>query len=60
MLPDFPVLYVNAVVELDGGPRLLTTMVGDGGAIGDRVRVVWKDRPSAPPLPLFNPIDRTT
>jgi uncharacterized protein len=56
-LPDFPVPYVNAIVELDEGPRLLTTIVGDGCAIGDRVRLVWKDRPSAPPLPLFERID---
>lgn len=56
-LPDFPVPYVNAIVELDEGPRLLTNIVGERCAIGDRVRVVWKDRPSAPPLPLFEPIE---
>jgi uncharacterized OB-fold protein len=58
VFPDFPVPYVNAVVELDEGPRLLTTIVGATSAIGDRVRVVWKERVSAPPLPLFEPIDR--
>ena len=42
--PDFPAPYVNALVELDEGPRLLTTIVGGPCAIGDRVRVTWKDR----------------
>lgn len=63
--PDFPAPYVNALVELDEGPRLLTVIVGiagtggpDGGAcaIGDRVRVAWKDRAPAPPLPVFEPL----
>ena len=54
--PDFPVPYVNALVDLDEGPRLLTTIVGGACAIGDRVRVVWKDSPNAPPLPLFEPL----
>jgi uncharacterized OB-fold protein len=57
--PDFPAPYVNALVELDEGPRVLTTIVGivDGRcAIGDRVRVTWKDRASAPPLPVFEPV----
>jgi len=37
--PDFPAPYVNALVELDEGPRLLTTIVGGPCAIGDRVQV---------------------
>lgn len=53
--PDFPVPYVNAIVELDEGPRLLSNIVGGPCGIGDRVRVVWKDRSDAPPLPLFEP-----
>ena len=57
--PDFPAPYVNALVELEEGPRLLTTIVGGPCAIGDRVRVTWKDRAAAPPLPLFEPV-RTT
>ena len=56
VLADFPVPYVNGIVELDEGPRLLTTIVGRQGRIGDKVRVVWKDRPQAPPLPLFEPV----
>jgi uncharacterized OB-fold protein len=54
--PDFPAPYVNALVTLDEGPRLLTTLVGPPCAIGARVRVMWKDRASAPPLPMFTPI----
>ena len=56
MSPDLPVPYVNALVELDEGPRLLTNIVGGDCAIGERVRVVWQDRPAAPPLPLFEPL----
>jgi len=58
--PDFPVPYVNALVELDEGPRLLTTIVGGPCAIGDRVQVTWKDRAAAPPLPLFAPVRSRT
>jgi uncharacterized OB-fold protein len=53
---DYPVPYINALVDLDEGPRVLTTIVGGLCAIGDRVRVMWKDRPSMPPLPVFTPI----
>ena len=53
--PDFPAPYVNALVTLDEGPRFLTTLVGGPCAIGDRVRVTWKDRPGTPPLPMFTP-----
>ena len=46
--------YAVALVELDEGPRLL------GGvparcAIGSRVRVAWREREDAPPLPEFLP-----
>jgi len=58
--PDFPAPYVNALVTLDEGPRLLTTLVGPPCAIGARVRVLWKDRAAgAPPLPMFTPIGGT-
>jgi len=56
LVPDVPIPYVNAIVELDEGPRLVTNIVGGPCAIGDRVRVIWKDRPGAPPLPVFEPI----
>jgi uncharacterized protein len=45
--------YVVAVVELDEGPRLVTNLVGEPAAIGDRVRVAWREREGAPPLPVF-------
>ncbi len=54
--PDFAVPYVNALVTLDEGPRLLTTLVGPPCAIGARVRVTWKERAGAPPLPVFTPV----
>jgi len=57
--PDFPVPYVNALVTLDEGPRLLTTLIHGPCAIGARVRVTWKDRGSAPPLPMFTPVGET-
>jgi uncharacterized protein len=51
--PELPPPYVVALVELDEGPRLLTNLVGDGLAIGDRVRVQWRERGDQPPLPVF-------
>jgi uncharacterized OB-fold protein len=54
--PDLPVPYVNALVQLDEGPRLLTRLVGGPCAIGDRVQVRWQARAGAPPLPLFAPL----
>lgn len=53
---EFPAPYVNALVDLDEGPRLLTNIVGGPSAIGDRVRVAWRDRPAGPPLPVFEPL----
>ena len=55
--PDLPVPYVNALVQLDEGPRLLTTIVGQPGEIGARVRVAWRDRAGAPPLPVFEVVE---
>ena len=48
--------YVVAVVELDEGPRLLANIVGPdiaSLAIGDRVEVVFQDRPEGATLPMF-------
>ena len=45
--------YIVAIVELDEGPRLTTNIVGVPGKIGNRVRVTWRERQDAPPLPLF-------
>ena len=58
--PDLPAPYVNALVQLDEGPRLLTTLVGGPCAIGDRVRVRWQERTGAPPLPVFAPAQEGT
>ena len=54
--PGFEPPYVVAVVQLDEGPRLVTNIVGVACAIGDRVRVAWRDRQGAPPVPVFEPI----
>ena len=48
--------YVVAVVELDEGPRLLVNIVEPdiaSLAIGDRVEVVFEDRPEGVTLPMF-------
>ena len=47
--------YVVAVVELEEGPRLLTNIVNGEAEIGDRVRVTWRHRADAPPVPVFEP-----
>ena len=53
VVPELEPPYVVAVVELDEGPRLVTNLVGPRAAIGDRVRVAWRKREDAPPLPVF-------
>lgn len=58
--PDLPAPYVNALVQLDEGPRFLTRIVGGPCAIGDRVRVRWQERTGAPPLPVFGPAQEGT
>jgi uncharacterized OB-fold protein len=55
--PELPPPYVVALVELDEGPRLLTNLVGEGLAIGDHVRVQWRERSGQPPLPVFGSAD---
>ena len=47
--------YLVAVVELDEGPRMMTNIVNGNAEIGDRVRVTWRHREDAPPLPVFQP-----
>jgi uncharacterized OB-fold protein len=54
--PGFEPPYVVAVVELDEGPRLVTNIVGGDCRIGDAVRVTWRERAGAPPLPVFEPV----
>ncbi len=52
--PELTPPYAVALVELEEGPRLLTNLVGDGFAIGDRVSVEWRERGELPPLPVFS------
>lgn len=52
--PELAPPYAVALVELEEGPRLLTNLVGDGLAIGDRVSVEWRERGELPPLPVFS------
>lgn len=51
--PNLTPPYIVAIVQLDEGPRLLTNIVGADAAIGDRVRLAWRERDDAPPLPVF-------
>ncbi len=51
--PAQPAPYINALVELDEGPRFFTTLLACAERIGQRVRVAWRDRADAPPLPVF-------
>ena len=53
VVPGLEPPYVCALVELDEGPRLLTTIRGEATAIGDRVQVEWQQREEEPPLPVF-------
>jgi uncharacterized OB-fold protein len=52
VIPELEPPYVVALVELDEGPRYTAGIVGPS-VIGDRVRLTWRDRHSAPPLPMF-------
>lgn len=55
VVPEFSPPYTVALVELDEGPRLLGAIVDGETRIGDRVRVAWREREDAPPLPVFAP-----
>ncbi|CAM5204259.1 hypothetical protein ARD30_25345 [Bosea thiooxidans] len=48
-----PPPYQVALVTLDAGPRLLAGIDGPPCRIGDRVRLVWREREDAPPFPAF-------
>lgn len=48
--------YAVALVELEGGARLMTNLVGDGALsaqVGDPVAVAWEPLPDGRHLPLF-------
>ncbi len=51
--PGFTPPYTVALVELDEGPRLLTNVPAGETRIGDRVRLMWRERNDEPPLPIF-------
>ena len=57
ILPDFEIPYMVAIVELNEGPRLLSSVVSDSCDIGDPVRVAWREREGKPPLPVFEKED---
>jgi uncharacterized protein len=54
VLPELAPPYVVGLVQLDEGPRYTATIVDGPSAIGDRVRVAWRDRAELPPLPIFS------
>ncbi|MGZ8695118.1 MAG: Zn-ribbon domain-containing OB-fold protein, partial [Gaiellaceae bacterium] len=53
--PELDPPYDVALVELDEGPRMLSVMAAGEARIGDRVRIDWREREDAPPLPNFVP-----
>ena len=54
VLPGLTPPYQVALVTLEEGPRLLAGIEGPPCGIGDAVRVGWRTRPDAPPLPVFH------
>ena len=54
-IDDFEAPYFVALVDLDEGPRLLTNIVNGPAGIGDPVRLRWRERSGAPPIPVFEP-----
>ena len=55
--PQFNPPYIAAVIELDEGPRMLTNIEGGTPGIGDRVKLVWRERSDSPPLPIWVPME---
>jgi uncharacterized OB-fold protein len=55
VVPELTPPYVVALIELDEGPRYTANVVGGPSAIGDRVRLAWRERAGLPPLPVFTP-----
>jgi len=61
VVPELEPPYQVAVVELAEGPRMTTNIVGGLAAIGDAVRLAWRERPDPfPPVPIFESMKRTT
>ena len=58
VVPELEPPYQVAVVELAEGPRLTTNIAGEPAAIGDAVRVAWRDRSDPlPPVPIFERVE---
>lgn len=56
--PELGPPYSVALVDLDEGPRLLTSIEDtDAARIADRVAIAWRERSGLPPLPVFR-LDR--
>jgi uncharacterized OB-fold protein len=55
VVPELEPPYVVALVDLEEGPRVLTNVVGGPCAIGDEVRLAWREREAGPPVPVFEP-----
>jgi uncharacterized OB-fold protein len=53
LVPGFAPPYTVVLVELDEGPRMVGHVEEGEARIGARVRVAWRARPDAPPLPVF-------
>jgi uncharacterized OB-fold protein len=54
VVPELEPPYQVAIVELAEGPRLTTNIIGRKVAIGDAVRVTWRERlDGLPPVPVF-------
>lgn len=53
LVPDRKPPYQVVLVALDEGPRLIAGIEGAHRGIGDRVRVIWREREGMPPLPYF-------
>lgn len=58
-LPAFEAPYNVVHIELDEGPRLTTTIVGEPRAlkIGQQVEVTFEDRAAGPRVPVFLLLD---
>ena len=57
VLPGLTPPYQVALVTLEEGPRLLAGIDGPACRIGDAVKVGWRARPDAPPLPVFHRVE---
>ena len=53
LVPGITPPYQVALVALAEGPRLLAGIIGRKVRIGEAVRLAWRERPDAPPLPCF-------